>query len=472
MNAFIKRLIHFSIGPVLGAVISFITVPLTTYFISPEEYGKASLFMLLQVLMAAYLYIGIDQAYTREYREVENKNLLLQNALVLPMAMATIISILFLFNMSHLSNLLWGDSEQYGPIVLLMISMYGMVFERFLLLSIRMEEKAMTYSFFSVLIKLLVLLVTLGVLLFWRKDFLSVIYASIIGQLLADGILLVVFRKKMKFRLEYFDKKLIKKLFLFGIPVFIAFSIEGIFTAMDRFSLNWLSDFKELGLYTVALKVASLMKVFQSSFTSFWVPTAYRWFDEKKPIHYYQKVSDLVVIVFSILFIIIMLFKETIPIIFTEDYKHIIYIIPYLLLVPVFYTISETTTLGIVFMRKTHLNIWVSISAICVNILCIFLFVPAFGAKGAALSTGVAYFIYYCMRTYFSTKIWPGLKIKSQLAILFLLLINAGCNTFMEKNVWLINCLFLVSLIIVAFRYIYNYKSEKKINAKKIRLGI
>ncbi|TKJ02705.1 polysaccharide biosynthesis protein, partial [Bacillus cereus] len=263
MNTFIKKLIHFSVGPVIGATISFITVPLTAYFISPEEYGKASLFLLLQVLLAAYLYLGIDQAYTREYHEVADKNLLLQNALVLPLGMATIISILFLFNMSYLSNFFWGDPKQNGPIIMLTLSMYGMIFERFLLLSIRMEEKAMLYSMFTILIKLLTLLVTLGVLLFWRKDFLSVIYGTIVGQLLSDIILLVIFHKKLRFRLKYYNKNLIKKLFLFGIPVFIAFSIEGIFTTIDRFSLKWFSNFKEVGLYTVALKVASLMKVFQ-----------------------------------------------------------------------------------------------------------------------------------------------------------------------------------------------------------------
>lgn len=462
MNVFIKRLIHFSIGPLVGAAISFITVPLTTYFISPEEYGKASIFMLLQVLMAAYLYLGIDQAYTREYCEVENKNLLFQNALVLPMGMATIISILFLFNMSYLSNYFFGNSEQYVPIILLIISMYSMVFERFLLLSIRMEEKAIIYSIFTVLIKLLVLLVTLGILLFWRRDFLSVIYGTMIGQILADLILIIIFRKKMVVRLKYYDENLIKKLFFFGIPVFIAISIEGIFTTMDRFSLKWLSDFKEVGLYTVALKLASLMKVFQSSFTSFWIPTAYRWYSENKPMYYYQRVSDAVVIIFSILFVIVMLFKETIPIIFTEDYKYTIYIIPYLLLVPIIYTVSETTTLGIVFMRKTYLHIWVSISAICINILSIFYFVPKWGAKGAAISTGIAYFAYYCTKTFLSISIWPGLKIKFQLFILFLLLINAGCNTFIEERVWIINFFFLFCLIIVGFRYMYQFKHEKR----------
>ena len=463
MHTFIKKLAQFSIGPFLGAFISFITIPLTTYFISPEEYGKASLFMVVQVLLTAYLYLGIDQAYTREYNGVKNKVALLQNALVIPMGMAMILTVIFFLNISHISLLLWKEANQYWPIILLILSMYGMIFERFLLLLIRMEERALQYSFFTVLIKIIVLLLTLGILLLWRRDFLAVIYGTVGGQLCADVILLFIFKHRLAFCWKYFDRNLIKKMFSFGIPIFIAFSLEGTFTVMDRIALKVFSNFEEVGLYTVALKVASLMKIFQSSFTSFWVPTAYRWFEEKKPIYYFQKISDLVAIVFSIFFVVAMLCKNSIPLLFTENYYDIVYIIPYLLIVPVFYTISETTTLGIVFTRKTRLNIWVSVTVIIVNSIGIYFFVPMFGAKGAALSTGLAYFTYYCMRTFFSLKVWPGLKVKFQLSILVIILVNAGCNTFLESNVWIINGLCLAFLLGVLMLYIYRLNKNKSL---------
>lgn len=451
-----KKFIHFSIGPILGALISFITIPLTTYFISPEEYGKASMFMLVQVLLAAYLYLGVDQAYTREYHEVDNKVLLLQNALVLPLTITTIIMCLFLMNMNRLASLLFGEPGHQFLIILLIISMYGMVFERFLLLSIRMEEKALSYSLFMVITKLIVLVTTLCTLLLWRSDFIAVIYSTIGGQLVADLIFIFIFRSRLKFRKKHMDKKLIKKMIFFGIPIFIAFSLEGIFTTMDRFSLKMLSDYKQLGLYTAALKVAGLIKIFQSSFTSLWIPTAYRWYQERKPMEYYQAVNDIVVAIFSVIFMICMLIKNCFPLLFPSEYHDIVYIIPFLLLAPIFYTVSETTTLGIVFSRKTYLNICVSVISVVVNIFCLYFFVPNYGAIGAALSLGITYFIFYCMRSTFSIKIWPGLKFKTQIFNLVLLFIGAWCNTFLLNRLYLINFGILFLLLCFNFMIVKN----------------
>jgi len=43
---FIKSFFQFSIGQWVAALISFITTPITTWLIIPEEFGKASMFTL------------------------------------------------------------------------------------------------------------------------------------------------------------------------------------------------------------------------------------------------------------------------------------------------------------------------------------------------------------------------------------------------------------------------------------------
>lgn len=48
MGNIIKKIGAFSIGPIVGAFLGLITIPLITYFISPEEYGRASMFTLAQ----------------------------------------------------------------------------------------------------------------------------------------------------------------------------------------------------------------------------------------------------------------------------------------------------------------------------------------------------------------------------------------------------------------------------------------
>src|SRR5690606_34728633 len=91
MKNFLKRFIGFSIGPIGGAAISFFTTPLLTSFVSPVEYGRASMFTTLQALIASFIFLGMDQSYTREYQDEEDKRNLFQNALLVPLAVSVVI---------------------------------------------------------------------------------------------------------------------------------------------------------------------------------------------------------------------------------------------------------------------------------------------------------------------------------------------------------------------------------------------
>ena len=57
MKRFLQRLFGFSLGPILGAVISLIQVPILTYFLSTTEYGKAGLFQNMILMIPKLLKI-------------------------------------------------------------------------------------------------------------------------------------------------------------------------------------------------------------------------------------------------------------------------------------------------------------------------------------------------------------------------------------------------------------------------------
>ena len=58
---FIKSFFQFSIGQWVAALISFITTPITTWLIIPEEFGKASMFTLAFNLLLNIALLGADQ---------------------------------------------------------------------------------------------------------------------------------------------------------------------------------------------------------------------------------------------------------------------------------------------------------------------------------------------------------------------------------------------------------------------------
>ena len=62
----LKKLFGFSLGPVLGAILSSISVPIATHFLLPNEYGKTSMFNLMYTILLMVAYLGFDQAFIRE----------------------------------------------------------------------------------------------------------------------------------------------------------------------------------------------------------------------------------------------------------------------------------------------------------------------------------------------------------------------------------------------------------------------
>lgn len=466
-SMFIRRLIGFSIGPVAGAIISFITIPLTTYFIEPAEFGKASMFSVFQVLISTFLFLGLDQAYTREYFEIKDKINLLKNALLLPLISSFVILLMIVFNLNFVSKILFNTEHYKFASFLFGYTIILMVIERFILLSIRMEEKALEYSIVNIFIKISILICTLIFVLFIRTDFLAVIYSTVLGQIIGNLYLVIKYRSYINYFSFTLDKRLIKRLLIFGIPLIFSASIITLLQSLDRIFLRAWSTFEEIGIFTAALKISAVLTVIQTAFTSFWVPTAYRWYKEKKDIKHFQLVSNALLLFMSILFMILLMSKKYISMILSSDYSSAAFIIGMLCLQPIMYTISETTTLGIVFSRKSYLNIYVSVIAIIPNVAINILLVPKFGSIGAAIATGVAYIFFFLSRSILSNRYWKGMSIKLHLIVSLVMFIAALINAYNFEMIIMVNLLFLTVILLIqisTIRNLYNILFKTEVN--------
>ena len=145
-----QSFISFSVGPIGAALINFLTIPLTTWLVSPEEYGKTSIFLLCQTFATAIIFLGLDHSFMREYNNSLKKNQLLINCLIYPFALSILISIILIIFNQYFSVLIFGEGTTL-IVYLLAIWLPFMTIERFLLLNIRMEEKGLVFSIFNIL---------------------------------------------------------------------------------------------------------------------------------------------------------------------------------------------------------------------------------------------------------------------------------------------------------------------------------
>ena len=79
-------------------------------------------------------------------------------------------------------------------------------------------------------------------------------------------------------------------------------------TATDKVLLKELSDFEQLGLYSVAVSFAAAATIFQRIFSTIWAPTIYKWAAANEGLDKIYKVIRYILLVVIVLFCLAGLF--------------------------------------------------------------------------------------------------------------------------------------------------------------------
>lgn len=465
MGKLIKKLGAFSVGPIVGALIGVITVPIITFFITPEEYGKSSMFTLAQGMLSMLMYLGLDQAFVREFKAHEEcKDKLLSNAVIIPSILVVCISIAIAINHTTISMLLFDTEKEMVAVIALAIMLPFMVIENFALLFIRMEEKGLLYSSFTILLKILTLVFTLLLFLLYEQSFRSVVIAIALSEVV-NGIILYIFTfKNIKIGYTLIDKKLLKRMLKYGLPLIPTSLLMWVLTSMDKVMLRTLCDYGELGLYSVAFKIVNSLSIIQTCFTLFWTPVAIRWYESNAPKRNFEIITKTITVIMTIICMVILILKNIVAFILGDGYTMAVYIFPFLLLQPIMYTISEATSVGIAFSRKTWYNIIVATLAGLTNIILNFILIPVYGGKGAAIATGLSYIIFFWSRTLISQKLWYHFQLKEFAMYTIFLLLNCTVHTFIIGKVpYIVTAFSIMVILLMNIRYLKELKKLKLI---------
>ena len=432
MGLLLRRLGSFSIGPIAGAAIGFITVPIITRMISTGEYGRTSMFLLAMNTLSMIIYLGMDQAFVREFNENRTKlGRLFGSAVAVPFGIALALLVLIALFRPEVSVLLFDEPDETLTVYALGVAMPFMVIRNFTLLLIRMHEQGGLYSALTISLKLFNFIFTMVLLFGWERSFRSVVLAEGLAEVLLGLLCLIIAKKYIPKGTLSFDRVLAKQMLRFGIPLVPASLMVWVLSSSDQIMLRFLYTYAELGLYTAAFKIVNVISIAQSCFTLFWTPLAYRWYEEKVDRSNFETVGRIVAVFMTIISIGLLLFKDIVAVILGEDFAAAVAIFPFLLMHPVMYTISECTAVGMGFMRKTKYNIYISAIAAASNIAMNFLLIPSFGARGAAIATGLSFTIFFWARTLFSRRLWYKFPLRDYVIATIFCLANCLVHTFL-----------------------------------------
>lgn len=471
-NNLLKKFFSFSYGSWIGLVLGFLATLVTTRILNPEDFGKASMFLLAINILSLFIIFGTDQSFVRFFYEEEKdfRGGLLYNCLKVPF-LASIVTITLVLVFYKQITLYLFEEVSLTIALFLAIGILAQVIHRFSTLVIRMNQRGHLFSFMAIALRVIefVLLISLYYVLGRRYEI--IIYSTVITVVILT-ILSIYFEK------GYWNLKNIKKpkllhtkldIFSYAYPLLVTSLISWLFNSFDKVAIKHWSTFEELGLYAAAFKIVALLTVLQVSFSTFWTPVCYEQF-EKDPDNksFYKKTARIITIAMLSLAIVSIAGKDVIIMLLGSKYSEAANIMPFLVFMPIMYTISETTVIGINFYKKPKWHILIVGVAAAVNIIGNVLLVPDFGAKGAALSTALSYVVFFVLRTHISLiyyKVDYGLK--KLYAMLLVIFAYAVFATFQASFVLNIAAGF-VSLVIMILIYYTDLVNIYKENVRDI----
>lgn len=408
-KSFFKQIIDIGIGTFITILIGIITTPIITRLVDPNIYGDFALFNTYLTLGLSFACMGLDQSFIRFFYEVRNdteKIVLFEKCIKIPLILWGLVSVTLVILKK--TSIFVGLS--YLNILCFVISLLIILINRFSLNWLRVNDESRLYASLNCITKLFY--VFFSIVLIKTTSTINQYYILVMANCMAvciPTLIACLWTRRIAGNNKYnlrLNKPSYINLLSYGIPLMISTSVFSVFQATDRLSLNYFCSASIVGVYASAQTLMTVFSIIQQSFNIVWGAKAIEKYEKEDDIeNYYIFVHRVMVVCMFTFGATILLFKNVFVLLLGDKYREASTIIPFLMLNPIMYTISETTNLGIIMKKKSLYQVYVGIISCITNVIGNFVLIPLVGAKGAAIATGISYIIFWGLRTIFSQKL-------------------------------------------------------------------
>jgi O-antigen/teichoic acid export membrane protein len=258
---------------------------------------------------------------------------------------------------------------------------------------------------------------------------LGIIVGNLSGTLVIYLVLLGYRREQLGLQ---FDRKLLRALNHFGLPLMAAALAMWVTNFGDRFMLRKLLHgsyaLHQLGQYSLAYKVSSAMVLLFTAFQIAWPAFAYSIEDDKEAKRAYSYVLTYLMLIAAWAAVGLSLFAPWIVHVLGRQpgYWPAANAVPELAFASVFYAGFIVVTIGVGRTRQTQFNWIAATAAAALNFGLNVWLIPAYGMLGAAYATLVAYVLLMVVRTWNAQHFYP---VNYQWRRVAILLLAAGALT-------------------------------------------
>lgn len=376
----------------LARLISLITMPLLTHWLTPNAYGTAALVGTLIALASMFAIAGMDMSYVRAYHATGRVSGQAAEAVS--------------WRFTLMSALLVGAAVAASwPLIAAPLGLpdyLGVLVGSGILLSVtatmaqgraRIHNRYRHMSVAVIVSGLAAAATSLSLAYWWRQDELPLVFALITGYLVPVAVLGTP-GLSLLFRSSGLQPSERRQLIGIGIAGTMTAPAYWVMSSSDRWFLGYFEDTASVGIYSIAYSVGIMGMMANSAITAVWAPEVAREYEtdrQRAPTRLGIIAERLLIAAAVVWLAVTAAGSDVIRLLAAPSFHKAGELVPYIAAAVFFHAVTHIANASLLVKKRLGLALWCWLAA---GILCWGLnlvLVPELGRLGAALTQTVSF---------------------------------------------------------------------------------
>ena len=387
----VKNSFIYLIPVIISSLIPLLTLPVFTRILTKEDFGVFALAQIYAVFMSGLANFGLIVSYERnffQYRDQKKTSELLYSTLIFVItAFSVFVFLTYLFK-SHISRLIIGTSQHSSLLFWAFCAVGFASFKTYYLTYFKNIENAKSFTRYTIYESLIGAFSSLFLVAYLRIGVIGLVWGQLLASFIIFFILTTNFLKILPFS---FNWLILKESLKLSYPLTPRVFIGVIGQQFDKYMIGLLATTGGVGIYSIGQRISYIIFTYMTAIQNVYAPQVYRrMFDKAEkggesigmyltPFAYLSIAAALMISLFS---------EEIISILTPKPYHGAIDIV---IILSMFYgSMFFGKQPQLIFAKKTHITLLLSIVAIALNIGLNIPFIMKWGVIGAAWATLLA----------------------------------------------------------------------------------
>lgn len=406
MKDLLKSFLIYGLGTALGKFISVFLLPIYAAYFSPEDYGNLDLVLTCTTILGAFGMLQIETAFQRFFYDYESldRKTLCTTALLATIFFSVVFVVIGICLSPIICRLLSID-DMTSLLILSFTSVIPSNIVIILFVIFRFSEKPKVFTILNVFNVLLSLSLTILFVLVFDWNIRGVIFATLLSSSVVMLISFYLCRESFSKR---WNLQQAKQMLAFGLPQFPARLGSLSNSYINRFFIVGRFSVYTLGLFSVGLKIASIMMMVQTAMQLSWLPFMYKLIktDENHKEKLREYINRLIMAILLLCVLISLFSKELVLLLTNSAYIDAYKIVGTISLSYAFYIFKDLVDIGVNVTNKTKYTSYIYFIATFLNILFLYLVPASWDILGVSVAMMMSNLILFLLTLLVSERLY------------------------------------------------------------------